>query len=331
MPMMTFSPLLAGVGSKTIEKWRDSIRNTCLHNEWGTKKKKEACVRLRVRMGSRSKQALRHGRRRRRRQQAQVTFYGAESNSTSRPLQRRPSSTKPLAHRKKMDIICSQQWASYTVIADTELYNKGRRKRKEGKRREKEIDKMTCENKHQSMERNGEEISCQNETHRSHPTNATEEILYEHLSSPPYNTATPQPHSPRSRWAAATAPLYGQSDIAQPAYALPSRKKKRQIYIFAAKTNFIRRSKNSATHDKQPYGGSVLSKTIMQHHFLHWEQKEKHKRLKAATQRTNPAWSSCYDGFQLSAAATGKWTQKWRKKGTDTISSMQMSSPFAVL
>ena len=45
-----------------------------------------------------------------------------------------------------------------------------------------------------------------------------------------------------------------------------------------------------------------------------FKQKEKHKRLKAAAQRTNPAWSSCYDGFQLSAAATGKWTQKWRKK-----------------
>ena len=114
-------------------------------------------------------------------------------------------------------------------------------------------------------------------------------------------------------------------------YICQKGRKKRQTYIFAAKTNFIRRSKNSATHDKQPYGGGLLSKTIMQHHFLHWEQKEKHKRLKAATQRTNPAWSSCYDGFQLSAAATGKWTQKWRKKGTDTISSMQMSSPFAVL
>ena len=93
--------------------------------------------------------------------------------------------------------------------------------------REKEIDKMTCENKHQSMERNGEEISCQNETHHSHPTNATEEILYEHLSFSPYNTATPQPHSPRSRWAAAAAPLYGQSDIAQPASVhLPKRKEK---------------------------------------------------------------------------------------------------------
>ena len=42
--MMTFSPLLAGVGSKTIEKWRDSSRNTCLHNEWGTKKKGSVCA-----------------------------------------------------------------------------------------------------------------------------------------------------------------------------------------------------------------------------------------------------------------------------------------------
>ena len=116
---------------------------------------------------------------------------------------------------------------------------KAQMNRKEGKRREKEIDKMTCENKHQSMERNGEEISCQNETHHSHPTNATEEILYEHLSFSPYNTATPQPHSPRSRWAAATAPLYGQSDIAQPAYVHCQTGRKNGKYTYSRQKQIL--------------------------------------------------------------------------------------------
>ena len=162
----------------------------------------------------------------------------------------------------------------------------------------------------------------------SHPMNATEEILYEHLSSPPH-TATPQRHSPRSLWAAAAAPLHGQSDIAQPASVHCQKGRNNGKHTYSRQKQIIKRSKNSATHDKQPYGGVLLSKTITAP-LPPFKQKEKHKRLKAATQRTNPAWSSCYDGSQLSAAAMGKWTPKWRKKGTNTKPFMQMSSPFAV-
>ena len=193
--------------------------------------------------------------------------------------------------------------------------------------RVKEIDKMTCENKHQSMERNGKEISSQNET--SLPPNERyrrNTIRTPLIATSHSHTPTPLTSVPLGSCSCTVTWAVGYCTTSFRTFL--KRKKQRQTYIFAAKANY-QRSKHSATHDKQPYGGVLLSKTITAP-LPPFKQKEKHKRLKAATQRTNPAWSSCYDGSQLSAAAMGKWTPKWRKKGTNTKPFMQMSSPFAV-
>ena len=110
--------------------------------------------------------------------------------------------------------------------------------RKEGNMRIKEIDKMTCENKHQSMERNGKEISPQNET--SLPPN--ERYRKNTIRTPLIPTShshTPTPLTSVLDLGSCSCTVTWAVGYCTTSFrTFLKRKKQRQTYIFAAKANY---------------------------------------------------------------------------------------------